>query len=110
MSELMLVMAWGSYLIRRLPIWLRRSVFIPVGLVMLLGPPAVTMLSLGHPSRDRLVDALMLYLLRRLPENPVALVVLGVIAVAAMFRFLEKLTAEAEWPELFSQAPALTLN
>jgi hypothetical protein len=45
----------------------------------------------------------MLHLSQWLPENTAAVLALGVIAFAAMFRLLEKLDAQAKWPELFNQ-------
>jgi len=111
MSELMLLMAWGSYRIRQLPVWVRRSLFIPVGVVVLWGYPAVVLIP-WHGSRDhlRLVEGFILHLSQWLLESSAAILVLGVIAFAAMFRLLEKLDAQAEWPEFFAPAPARDCN
>jgi type II secretory pathway component PulF len=73
---------------------------------MLLGLPAITMLSTGHAARGHVLEGFILNLSQWLPENTAAVLVLGVIAFAATFRLLEKLDAQAEWPELFNQAPA----
>jgi type II secretory pathway component PulF len=53
-----------------------------------------------------LPEGFLLHLSKQLPENPAVILVSGVIAFAAMFRLLEKLDAQAKWPELFTQAPA----
>jgi hypothetical protein len=106
MSQFTLVMAWGSYRIRLLPMWFRQIVFIPASIVAVLGGPAVTLNSHARTAGIGLLETFLLDLSKRLPENPAALLVLGAIAFGAMFRLLEKLDVQAEWPELFSPAPA----
>jgi hypothetical protein len=106
MSELILVVAWGSHRIRRLPMWPRQIVFIPAFIVAALGGPALTLSSHAHTAGNSLLETFLLHLSNRLPENTAAILGLGVIAFAAMFRLLEKLDERAEWPELFSRAPA----
>jgi hypothetical protein len=106
MSELILLVAWGSHRIRRLPMWSRQIVFIPALIVAVLGGPALTLSSHAHAAGEGLLETYLLHLSNRLPGNPAAILGLGVIAFAAMFRLLEKLDAQAEWPELFSRAPA----
>jgi hypothetical protein len=106
MSELILVVAWGSHRIRRLPMWSRQIVFIPAAIVVVLGGPARMLSSRARTAGIGRLETFLLDLSRRLPENPAAIVVLGAIAFAAMFWLLEKLDAQAEWPELLSQGPA----
>jgi hypothetical protein len=106
MSQFILLMAWGSYRIRQLPMWSRQIVFIPAAIVVVLGGPAIILSSRAHTAGIGLLETFLLHLSNRLPENPAAVLVPGVIAFAAMFWLLEKLDAQAEWPELFSRAPA----
>lgn len=106
MGQFILWMAWGSYRIRLLPMWFRQIVFIPVVIVVMLGGPAVALSSRARTAVTGLLETFLPDLSRRLPENPAALLVLGAITFAAMFWLLEKLDAQAEWPELFGQTPA----
>ena len=106
MSELILVVAWGSHRIRRLPMWSRQIVSIPVLIVAVLVGPALTLSSRAHTAGNGLLENSLLHLSKQLPENPAAILALGAIAFGAMFWLLEKLDAQAEWPELFSRAPA----
>ena len=106
MSELILLIAWGSHRIRRLPMWRRQIVFIPASIVAVLVGPALMLSAHAHTTGNSLLENFLLHLSKQLPENPAALIALGAIAFAAMFRLLEKLDAQAEWPELFSRAPA----
>jgi hypothetical protein len=106
MTQFTLLMAWGSYRIRQLPMWSRQIVFIPAAIVVVLGGPALVLSSRARTAGIGLLETFLLDLSRRLPENPAAIVVLGAIAFAAMFWLLEKLDAQAEWPELLSQTPA----
>lgn len=106
MSQFTLFLAWGSYRIRRLPMWSRQIVFIPAAIVAVLGGPAVMLSSHAHTAGNGALETFLLHLSNRLPENPAAILVVVAIVFAAMLWLLEKLDAQAEWPELLSQAPA----
>jgi len=105
-SQFILLVAWGSYRVRLLPMWLRLSVFIPAAIVVVLGGPALTLNSHLRTAGSGLLENFLLHLSQRLQENPAAILLLGALTLAAMFRLLERLDAQAEWPELFGQAPA----
>jgi type II secretory pathway component PulF len=59
-------------------------------------------------ARRGLLETFLLNLSQLLPQNPLAILVLATVAFATMFRLLEKLDAQAEWPEFFNQSTVLS--
>lgn len=102
MSELILVVAWGSYRVRRLALWARLGAFIPLAMVVFAAGPALTLISPGHAGRNGLLQAFLLHLSQWPPANPVTILACGALAFAGMFWLLERCDAQAEWPEMLN--------
>jgi hypothetical protein len=105
MGELILSRAWASRQVRRLPSWFRSGVFLPLVVLIFLALSAAAWFSPLRARSGDFLNAAMLDLSRQLPANEAAVATAGAVLLAALFWLLEKLDAQAEWPELFGRAP-----
>jgi hypothetical protein len=104
-SELTLFRAWASRRMRLLPNWVRTGIFLPTGILIFLGLSAAAWPSQVRAGRGGFLNAAMLDLSQRLPADEAAVLAIGAVIFAALFRLLEKVDAQAEWPEMLNQAP-----